>query len=247
MQEVARDRGALNKHSEPLVFAIYFAAAVSLTPARCVSQLGEDRAVLVQQYRFAVEQALSKANLLNTQSLLVLQVAVLFLTSVRREDDTKFAWTMTAVALRIALGSGLHRDGINFRLKPYVTKIRRRLWWHICLLDLRASEEHGTDPQARDALSDTRLPLNINDEDLLPDVQESPNDRAAGLTDMTFCLIRCETLATMRQVNNHCSSGPAGEYVPPPSPQEQEVMIENAGKRIHERYTRFCDTSIPYQ
>jgi hypothetical protein len=97
---------------------------------------------------------------------MLLQAAVLFLTCIRQQDDTRFVWTMTAVVLHLAQGLGLHRDGSNFGLNPFETEMRRRLWWHICLLDMRSSEDHASDPQVYEAFYDTRLQLNINDDDI---------------------------------------------------------------------------------
>ncbi|KAM3447219.1 hypothetical protein MY3296_008955 [Beauveria thailandica] len=83
---------------------------------------------------------------------------------------------------------GLHRDGASFGLCPLEIKIRRRLWWHICLLDIRSSEYHGCEPIVDDSKFDTRMPLNINDSDLTRDMTEPPAERE-GTTEMTFCLI----------------------------------------------------------
>ena len=88
---------------------------------------------------------------------------------------------------------GLHRDGTIFGLKPFEPELRRRLWWHICILDSRSSEYHGYEPIVNGASFDTQLPLQINDSDLLPVMTDPPVYRADS-TDMTLCLIRCEAL-----------------------------------------------------
>lgn len=67
-----------SKSMEALFFAMYFAAVTSLSPERCRSHLGEDRAVLVAQYRQAVEVALARADYLNNTSLECLQALTLY-------------------------------------------------------------------------------------------------------------------------------------------------------------------------
>ncbi|KKK17177.1 hypothetical protein ARAM_002476 [Aspergillus rambellii] len=245
--KAAQTPDALDKNNETLVLSMYFAAIVSLSNEQCVSVLGEDRDSAVTRYRFAVEQALSKANLLNTQSLTLLQAAVLFLNAVRRDDDTKFVWSMSSLVLRLAQGLGLHRDGTNFGLKPLDTEMRRRLWWHILLLDLRSSEDHGTDVQIHDRMYDTRLPLNINDSDITPDMQEPPAERD-GFTEMTFFLIRCDISVALRRVSYTCPN-PTGAA----SAHHQRYpgkcgnVIQAVNKRVEERYIRHCNMSIPIQ
>jgi hypothetical protein len=246
LTEAAQNPNLLDKNSEALVLSIYYVTIVSMSPEQCFSVLGDDRDTAVTRYRFAVEQALSKAGLLNTQSLMLLQAAVLFLIGVRREDDTKFVWTMTAVVLRLAQGIGLHRDGTNFGLKPFETEMRRRLWWHICLLDIRSAEEHGTDAQIHDRMYDTRLPLNINDEDITLDMQEPPEERV-GFTEMTFSLVRCEITAALKRVSSMCPTDlPHPENTQRP-PDSCAKLIQEVNKRIEERYIRHCDMNVPVQ
>lgn len=244
--EAAQHPESLDKNSEALVFAIYLSAIVTLSPQECLSRLGEERNMAVKRYRFAVEQAMARANLLNTQSLVLLQAAVLFLICVRREDDTKFVWSMTSVILRLAQGLGVHRDGTNFALKPFETEMRRRLWWHICLMDVRSSEDHGTDPLIHENMYDVRLPLNVNDDDLHPDMTESPKEKE-GCTDLTFCLIRCEITSALRRVNYACPSNRFRLGTAAPSLERCERMIQILSTRVEERYIKHCDMNIPIQ
>lgn len=244
--EAAQNPSGLDKNQEALVFSMYLCTLVSMTPEQCMLQFGLDRTVAVKRYRFATEQALAKAGFLNTQSLVLLQAAVLFLVCVRREDDSKFVWSLTSIVLRLAQGLGLHRDGTNFALKPFETEMRRRLWWHISLLDVRSSEDHGTDPLIHESMYDTRLPLNINDEDITPDMEEPPVERE-GCTDATFCLIRCEITSALRRANYVCpgSQWRASGTLPPPDRCER--MIQIISDRCEQRYIRHCDMNVPIQ
>jgi hypothetical protein len=242
----AQNPDALDKNQEALVFSMYLCTIVSMTPDQCMLNFGHDRTTAVKRYRFATEQALAKAGFLNTQSLVLLQATALFLVCVRREDDSKFVWSMTSILLRLAQSLGLHRDGTNFSLKPFETEMRRRLWWHISLMDVRSSEDHGTDPLIHENMYDTRLPLNINDEDISPEMEESPEERE-GCTDMTFCLIRCEITSALRRANYVC---PGAQWRAPnslPSIDRCERMIKIISERCEQRYIRHCDMNVPIQ
>jgi hypothetical protein len=142
---------------ECLLFAVYYGAVTSVMPGECRERWGEDRHVLLQRYRFAVEQALARANFLDCDETVILQAFVLFLLLLRRNDDAKKIWTMTGLVVRIAQTLGIHRDGSHFNLPPFETEMRRRLWWQICLLDARSSEDHGCDPTVVEAQFDTKM------------------------------------------------------------------------------------------
>ena len=138
------------------------------------TNFGVEKESLLKQYRFGVEQALARASFLNTDEIVTVQAFVLFLVCVRRHDDTRFVWSLTGLAIRIAQSLGLHRDGTKFGLSPFDTEMRRRLWWQVCILDTRASEDHGSDPSIGDFSYDTEFPMSINDEDLDPLQTECP-------------------------------------------------------------------------
>ncbi|KAM0415607.1 hypothetical protein ACHAPD_006808 [Fusarium lateritium] len=144
---------SLNKNTETLLFSIYYSAIISMDETQCLDILGSTRSDSLDKYRFAVEQALARANLLNTQSFVLLQAVVLFLSGLRNEDDSRTTWSLTSLIFHIAQAMGLHRDGTTFGLKPLDIELRRRLWWHICLLDMRSSEFHGYEPIVHEATS----------------------------------------------------------------------------------------------
>jgi hypothetical protein len=68
----------LSRTTEALFFAMYFAAVTSLPPDSCLKQLGEDRRLLSVRYRQAVEQALARADYLNSTSLETLQAFMIY-------------------------------------------------------------------------------------------------------------------------------------------------------------------------
>jgi hypothetical protein len=133
----------IDRNTEALLFAIYYSTVISMESPQCERVLGLPRATGLKHYQFATQQAMARADLLNTQSLVLLQAVVLFLSALRNEDASRTAWSLTALIYHIARAMGLHRDGSSFGLRPLETELRRRLWWHICLLYIRSSEYHG--------------------------------------------------------------------------------------------------------
>ncbi|KAM5435837.1 hypothetical protein MferCBS31731_006094 [Microsporum ferrugineum] len=238
---------SLDKNTEALLFSIYYSAILSADPHKRESIVGVSSGVAVETYRFAVEQAIVRADLLNTRSILLLQAVVLFLSALRNEDDSRLVWSLIPLVLRIAQAMGLHRDGTIFGLKPLEIEVRRRLWYHICLLDIRSSEYHGYEPIVHEATFDTRLPLNVNDSDLNHQMTNPPPERE-GQTEMTFCLIRCEVMRVGWKVG----------YAPPSlrvpglvreglSVTAREDLVEGLNKHLEDKYLRHCDTTQPFQ
>jgi Fungal specific transcription factor domain len=245
IMKASSNTDTLSKSEEALLFSVYYGAVCSLTPSQCEKQLGEDKEQLANRFRFAVEQALARANFLNSSSLMVLQAFVMFLICVRTQDDTRLVWSLSGLTTHLAQALGVHRDGTNFGLSPFETEMRRRLWWHICLLDTRAAEDHGADPSFTEAFYDAKLPLNINDDDISPETKETPKERQ-GTTEMTFCLIRFELSAASRRMN-FAGPGPThcGFKRPQKTLEEREKMIEETHKRMDALYFQYCDMTVP--
>lgn len=192
---------------------------------------------------------MARANLLNTQNMILLQAAVLFLFALRNEDDSRTVWSLTALVFHIAQAMGLHRDGTVFGLKPLEIELRRRLWWHICLLDNRSSEYHGCEPIVRESVFDTKLPLNINDSDLTADMVDLPPERTEA-TEMTFCLIRCEAMRVVWKIGymppNMGTRKPGWSANGGLSLQNRESLAKELQHQLEDRYLKYCDPSIPF-
>jgi hypothetical protein len=67
VRKAATNAEFLDAISEALVFAVYFAAVMSMKPAECRDQLGLERQIAIQHYRFAAGKALSRADSLHVR------------------------------------------------------------------------------------------------------------------------------------------------------------------------------------
>lgn len=235
----------IHRGLEVLLFAVYYGAVTSLTNDQARQTFGEDKLELVMRYKFGCEQALARADFLQTDEMVVLQAFVTFLICLRRNDDARIIWTLTGLVVRMAQTLGIHRDGGHYDLAPFDIEMRRRLWWQICILDSRASEDHGCDPTITEQSFDTQMPLNVDDIDISPAMTSFP-DPKLGCTEMTFGLIRFEIVAILRRI----------QYVPPGPKQcqqffatvpleKKEEWISECHARIEERYLKHCDMSVP--
>jgi hypothetical protein len=109
-------------------------------------------------------------------------------------------WTLIGLGTHIATSLGIHRDGSNFScLPPFEVEMRRRLWWHIRVLDVRVSENVGTAITGLIHL-DTAFPGNLNDSDLDPVSKIHPEVRI-GATEMSYNLFGFDALKVFEQLS----------------------------------------------
>jgi len=78
--------------------------------------------------------------------------------------------------------------------------MRRRLWWQVLVLDMRASEDRGSKPVILESSFNTKMPCNLNDEDFGYASQHPLPDKK-GVTEMTLCLINMDASNTGRKIN----------------------------------------------
>lgn len=239
------NRDHIPRGMEALLFSIYYAVITSTSAEDCERWFGESKPTLLAKYRFGLEQGLARANFLQTDEFVVLQAFVIFLICLRRNEAARMIWTLTGLVVRMAQTLGIHRDGSHFGLSPFEVEMRRRLWWQVCILDTRASEDHGCDPTIIEASFDTQIPLNVNDSDLDPSMKEFPKERT-GCTEMTFCLVRYEVANVYRRIQ-YVPPGPVrcNRYFSTVSLEQKERWITEVHAKIEEKYLRDCDMTVP--
>ncbi len=247
LESAASGAEAISTTNEIVLFSVYYAAVVSLQPEKCQTLLGDSQNRLMKKYRHGLEQSLCRVDFLNSSTFTVLQGFTLFALCVRRHDDTRLMVSWCATATRIAQSLGLHRDGSKFGLDPFQTEMRRRVWWHLVLLDADSARDHGIDPLLHESSFDTRMPLNVNDNDIYPEMPDPPVERQ-GFTDMTHCIARFEVCMVFRRL---CYAPPRmdlslGGYALR-TLQEKESIVREVQERLDETYLQHCEKNQPLQ
>ncbi|KAL2866118.1 Zn(II)2Cys6 domain-containing transcription factor nscR [Aspergillus lucknowensis] len=217
--------------------AVRYAAAASLTQSQCWARFNISKSSLVADSRRVCEAALDKSKLLCSPSITALQAFVLYLIARKSEEGGRAAWTLTAVAVRLAKALDLHRDGDETFFNQ---QMRRRLWLTICLLDLKASFTQASDPliSADEATSTFIPPQHINDSDFDPTTAHPVPDRE-GLTDTTFALVTYHIQLAGRVLNFGRALAPPAADAGSGSDSRHECahrFEQNALRLLH-----FCD------
>ncbi|KAJ8062717.1 hypothetical protein OCU04_007982 [Sclerotinia nivalis] len=229
----ANKENRLTPANEALMFSIYYATIMSMEEDEIITNFDCTKSELSLKYRLGLEHSLSKADFLTEPDMTLVQALVIFLFLVRRQESPRFVWMMTGLVIRMAQALGLHRDGSHFsKLTPYEVETRRRVWWAVCLLDLRASEDQGTELSTTGSSVDTKFPLNIDDADLKPHTKDMPPERQY-VTDMTLTVISAEMCDAMRRL----MASSMGEV--PPTAETQICLLHDLHGSVDRYFLKF--------
>ncbi|KAK8132914.1 hypothetical protein PG999_001087 [Apiospora kogelbergensis] len=222
---------------EALAFSIYFSAITSLSPEACQTNLGQDRVTLLKTYQLAVERALGAADYLTNTDLECIQALLLYVACLRVHNQSRASWALTALLLRLGQGAGLLRDGEGRGYSPFEVEMRRRIFWQIVVLDVRAAEDRGTEAMIATSMLNMRLPLNLNDDDFGPDSTGPLVERTGG-SDITFTLATAQSSSIFLWLGQS-QSQPLGNT---PPQQTEDEMIAHA-QRLESTYITNVDLS----
>lgn len=239
--------GQISTGTEPLpsvqaiMSAAMFSAAVSMTDDEVTRIFGTSKNALVDSLRSGTETALAKANFLRTAKVDTMQAFVMYLIPLVRAEVSRAHSALVGSAIRLAECMGLHRDGSLYNMTPVEVHVRRMIWHQLCFLDMRTCEATGPRPQIRKEDYDTKMPLNVDDSDLLePNPYIEDRDR---WTDMTFCRIRAEVHEMRRSVWYDVIAIDKKKK----SLTQVLVKVQRFNKMMEERYMPMIDDSVPFQ
>ena len=200
-----------------------------------------DKDQLVARYRLGTEKALEQADFLNNPDMTVLQALTIYLNVLQYTGETRCAWLLTGVLVRVAVSMKLHRDGSPFaNITIFEIEMRRRLWWQICYIDSRSDGVQVSEYKLSEAMFDTERPANINDADLDPGMSKAPVI-AERWTDMTVFLIRCEVWRLSRQLQ----SVMAASYALTSGIDERIEAFRQSQAKIEDTYLKHLNPNEP--
>ncbi|CAH0027074.1 unnamed protein product [Clonostachys rhizophaga] len=247
-QQILEASWGLENISPPLaalMFSIYSLAVISLSSAQCEATYGEPRPTLITRYRVAALSALIAADFLTTKDLQLLTAFALFLLT---DPDSEFTSSLTPTAVRIGQKMGLHKPS-HPKVSFFESEMRIRLWWQLNALDSRARGSHvpGMRPPALVEFGDIRVPLNVNDSDLHPEMTEPPTEHV-GPTEMTCVLIKFHIFQWLRHSSASLRVFEGISNTPEKSKRALEMeddLIDKLESIYHEKFLQYLDLNIP--
>lgn len=155
---------------------------------------------------------------------------------------------MLGVAIRIAQRMGLHSERANAKCTALEAEMRRRLWWSLVVFEARIGELADYNTVMLAPTWDCRVPLNLNDSDLRPEMKELPAIQATS-TEALFAVLRSEVGDFLRHAPFFLDfTNPALK----PLASENKIHDASTGsglavleRLVEDKYLRFCDSDNP--
>ncbi|KAI1437373.1 fungal-specific transcription factor domain-containing protein [Xylaria sp. CBS 124048] len=188
VMDAAVDINNLSLPYQALLFSIYAMAIISTTGPECMHSFGMSREYALDRFTRGTKLALTRCNFLCNYDMTILQALTLYMVSLSDRVNNQSTWIMGGTVMRIAQKMGYHRDGEKLNLPPFETEMRRRLWWQVLSQDSNYATLAGLSQSWVPSNWDTKLPLNVEDEDLRCDSMEPLVSRECP-TEMSFVLI----------------------------------------------------------
>jgi transcriptional regulatory protein GAL4 len=103
------------------------------------------------------------SNYLEVGNLTLVQAFSLSSNYMQKRNKPNTGFNYGGLAIRLAIGLGLHKDLEGNNLSPLQTETRRRIWWCLCVLDVGATITYGRPLNWPQAGVETAFPLNIHE------------------------------------------------------------------------------------
>ena len=143
---------------------------------------------------------------------------------------------------------GIHSESALAKCTAVEAEMRRRLWWSLILFDTRISEIANSKIATLDPTWDCKIPLNVNDSDLRPEMKGPPAIQGKS-TEALFAVVRSELGDFIRHTLFHLDfTSPALKPIAKhlqntPAPEGGELV--KLEEMIEDQYLKSCDQENP--
>lgn len=155
---------------------------------------------------------------------------------------------MLSIAIRIAQRMGLHSESAYAKCPALEAEMRRRLWWSLILFDTRICEMADYKAVMLTPTWDCRVPLNVNDFDLHPEMKDPPAVQGKS-TEALFAVVRSEMGEFVRHSAFHLDFvSPALKTVAKDvqrGPVPEGSGLTTLEKTVEDKYLKFCNPENP--
>ena len=155
---------------------------------------------------------------------------------------------MLGVAIRIAQRMGIHSESCLAKCTAIEAEMRRRLWWSLILFDTRIGEIANSKAVTLAPTWDCKIPLNVNDSDLRPEMKGPPAIQGKS-TEAIFAVVRSELGEFIRHSVFHldCTSPalkPVAKHLQNGHTPEGGELVK-LEEMIEDQYLKSCDQENP--
>lgn len=102
-------------------------------------------------------------NVLEVGNITLVQALTLISNYEQKKNKPNSGYDYSGLAMRVAMGLGLHKEFQNWNISPLAMEIRRRTWWSLYVFEVGATITFSR-PHSRPREGvETSLPFNIDD------------------------------------------------------------------------------------
>lgn len=118
---------------------------------------------------FAQARSILSFNFLEVGNLTLVQALTLISNYQQKRDKPNSGYNYLGLAVRMAMGLGLHKEFQGWNISPLNMEIRRRVWWSLCVFDVGATITFSRPSVWPYEGVEVSLPLNVDDKVNIPD------------------------------------------------------------------------------
>ncbi|KAI1294453.1 fungal-specific transcription factor domain-containing protein [Xylaria venustula] len=162
---------------------------------------------------FSHARSLLSFNVLEVGNITLVQALTLISNYEQKRNKPNSGYNFSGLAMRVAMGLGLHKEFQNWDISPLAMEIRRRTWWSLYVFEVGATITFSRPHSWPREGVETSLPLNVDDRSLTTLSKVYPRE-VDQITPYT---------ALIAQANFHTATTPIYCRViskPPPSANE---------------------------
>lgn len=112
---------------------------------------------------FAQARSILSFNFLEIGNLTLVQALTLIANYLQKRDRPNSGYNTLGIAVRMAMGLGLHKEFQGWNISPLSMEIRRRVWWSLCVFDSGATITFGRPLVWPFEGIEVSLPMNVDD------------------------------------------------------------------------------------
>ncbi|KAM0552389.1 hypothetical protein ACHAPJ_007949 [Fusarium lateritium] len=123
---------------------------------------------------FSQARSMLNFDFLEIGNLTLVQALTLISNYQQKRDKPNSGYNYLGLAVRMAMGLGLHKEFEGWNISPLNMEIRRRVWWSLCVFDVGATITFSRPDVWPYTGVEVSFPLNVNDKDLTAASQSYP-------------------------------------------------------------------------
>ncbi|KAI0191101.1 fungal-specific transcription factor domain-containing protein [Astrocystis sublimbata] len=141
---------------------------------------------------FAQARSILSFNILEVGNITLVQALALISNYEQKRNKPNSGYNYSGLALRVAMGLGLHKEFRGWDISPLALEMRRRTWWSLCVFEVGSTITFSRPHTWPREGVETALPLNVDDRSLtvlsktFPDEVNGITPYAALITQANF-------------------------------------------------------------